>query len=50
LYDEYALEINIDNPSIKRVYISTATVCGVTEISKETFNLKLNEIKLILNL
>jgi hypothetical protein len=47
---EYALEINIDNPSIKRVYISTATVCGVEEISEEDFNLRLNEIKLILNL
>ena len=47
---EYAIEINIDSPSIKRVYISTATVCGVTEINIETFNLRLNDIKQLLNL
>ena len=50
LDDEYALEINIDNPSIKRVYISTATVCGVEEISEEVFNFALNQTKNFLNL
>ena len=47
---EYAIEIDIDRPSIKRVYISTATVCGVTEINKETFDLRLNDIKQLLDL
>jgi hypothetical protein len=50
LNDEYAIEINIDSPSIKRVYISTATVCGVTEITEEDFNSRLNKIKRILYL
>lgn len=48
--DKSALELDLKNPTIKLVYISTATCCGVTEITEEDFNLRLNEIKQILNL
>ena len=48
--DKSALELDLKNHAIKKVHLSTATVCGVEEISEEDFNLRLNEIKLILNL
>ena len=48
--DKSALELDLKNTAIKKVHLSTATVCGVEEISEEDFNSRLEEIKLILNL
>jgi hypothetical protein len=48
--DKSALELDLRNTAIKKVHLSTATVCGVEEITEEDFNLRLNEIKQILNL
>jgi len=48
--DKSALELDLRNTAIKKVHLSTATCCGVTEITEEDFNLRLNEIKQILNL
>jgi hypothetical protein len=46
--DKFALELDLRNTAIKKVHLSTATVCGIEEISEEDFNLRLNEIKQIL--
>ena len=48
--DKSALELDLKNTAIKKVHLSTATVCGVEEISEEDFNSRLEELKLILNL
>jgi hypothetical protein len=48
--DKSALELDLRNTAIKKVHLSTATVCGIEEITEEDFNLRLNEIKQILNL